>query len=134
IRAAELPHQGPGQNPGLCLFVGTLRPMDPSGATLPAIPTNPDWSTLTGEFVCPLCEYNLRGLTNPRCPECGYAFDWPDVLEADRRRHPYLFEHYPRRNLWSFFRTLRGSLLPSGFWEKLKATHAINPRRLFIYW
>jgi hypothetical protein len=20
---------------------------------------------------CPLCEYNLRGLTSPRCPECG---------------------------------------------------------------
>jgi hypothetical protein len=22
---------------------------------------------------CPLCQYNLRGLTSPRCPECGQA-------------------------------------------------------------
>jgi hypothetical protein len=23
------------------------------------------------DVVCPLCSYNLRGLTHPRCPECG---------------------------------------------------------------
>ena len=23
------------------------------------------------DVACPLCEYNLRGLTVPRCPECG---------------------------------------------------------------
>src|SRR5436309_13433704 len=22
---------------------------------------------------CPLCQYNLRGLTVPRCPECGHG-------------------------------------------------------------
>jgi hypothetical protein len=25
----------------------------------------------THDAVCPLCRYNLRGLTVPRCPECG---------------------------------------------------------------
>jgi hypothetical protein len=27
---------------------------------------------------CPKCEYNLTGLIEPRCPECGAAFDWSD--------------------------------------------------------
>jgi hypothetical protein len=25
------------------------------------------------DVYCPLCEYNIRGLTTPRCPECGQA-------------------------------------------------------------
>ena len=25
------------------------------------------------DTACPLCEYNIRGLTTPRCPECGQA-------------------------------------------------------------
>jgi hypothetical protein len=25
------------------------------------------------DVECPLCQYNLRGLTVPRCPECGHA-------------------------------------------------------------
>ena len=24
------------------------------------------------DVPCPLCAYNLRGLTSPRCPECGH--------------------------------------------------------------
>ncbi|MFQ5805545.1 MAG: hypothetical protein ACE5I3_03735 [Phycisphaerae bacterium] len=31
---------------------------------------------------CPGCEYNLTGLTEPRCPECGAAFDWDEVRRA----------------------------------------------------
>jgi len=23
------------------------------------------------DAACPLCAYNIRGLTTPRCPECG---------------------------------------------------------------
>jgi len=25
------------------------------------------------DAACPLCSYNIRGLTTPRCPECGQA-------------------------------------------------------------
>ena len=28
---------------------------------------------------CPECQYNLTGLTESRCPECGTVFDWQDV-------------------------------------------------------
>jgi hypothetical protein len=27
------------------------------------------------DLPCPRCRYNLRGLTTPRCPECGLSFD-----------------------------------------------------------
>lgn len=35
---------------------------------LPAVPADQD-------AFCTHCQYNLRGLTEPRCPECGRPFD-----------------------------------------------------------
>jgi hypothetical protein len=61
-------------------------------------PESPDWDTIPHEVHCPLCEYNLRGIRDPRCPECGYRFEWPDMLSPRRADHPYLFEHHPERN------------------------------------
>ena len=49
----------------------------------------------TDDALCPLCQYNLRGLQEPRCPECGYRFTWEEVLDPSRRLHPYLYEHRP---------------------------------------
>jgi len=87
-----------------------------------------------GDIVCPLCEYNLRGLTEPRCPECGYRCTWAELLHPDRYRHPYLFEDHPRRNVVSFIRTFVGSFFPQRFWASLKPSHAPKPRRLALYW
>jgi hypothetical protein len=92
----------------------------------------PDWSTLGRELTCPLCDYNLRGLSEPRCPECGFKFQWRELL--DTSKHPYLFEHHRHRRAWSFFRTLSGGLLPRRFWRKLRPSHEINRRRLIQYW
>lgn len=100
----------------------------------PATSITPDWTTQAEEIHCPLCEYNLRGLTAPRCPECGYAFDWPDLLDPSRRKHPYLFEHHPERNVWSFFATLLGGLRPFKFWRTLRPSMPSRPRRLVVYW
>ena len=96
-------------------------------------PITPDWSALPDEILCPLCRYNLRGLVEPRCPECGYSFDWSEVLDPNRRLHPYLFEHHPERNVWSFFRTLVGGLRPWRFWSTLHPAQPADARRLTLY-
>jgi hypothetical protein len=40
--------------------------------------------------VCPLCGYNLAGLREARCPECGSAFTLEQLLTAQptRETHP----------------------------------------------
>lgn len=92
-----------------------------------------DWSNITTTVQCPLCLYNLRGLNDPRCPECGCRFEWAEVLDP-RRSHPYIFEHHPNRKTWSFFRTLWGGLRARRFWTTLRPSHAVMPRRLMSYW
>ena len=92
------------------------------------------WDTSAQDIPCPLCGYNLRGLTEPRCPECGYRFAWPDLLDPARLPHPYLFEHHPRRNVRSFLRTYGLALLPRRFWRSVQPIHAVRVRRLMTYW
>lgn len=94
----------------------------------------PDWDTISHDVTCPLCGYNLRGLTDPRCPECGARFDWPDVIDPQKRLHPYLFEHHPERNVRSFVQTLVGTLRPARFWSSLSSTQPLRPRRMRVYW
>ena len=94
----------------------------------------PDWDRVEAEIICPLCEYNLRGLAEPRCPECGYAFVWDEMLHPTRRLHPYLFEHHPVRRLWSLRRTLVGGLYARRFWRSLDPRQPSYPGRLLLYW
>ena len=96
--------------------------------------TAPDWSMLAGDVACPLCDYNLRGLSVPRCPECGYAFAWPDLFDPTRRRHPWLFEHHPERNVRSFVRTWLNNLWPPRLWKSLNPAQRSRPVRLVVYW
>jgi hypothetical protein len=84
--------------------------------------------------LCPLCTYDLRGLIEPRCPECGYRFVWAELLDQKRNTHPYLFEHHPRNNVWSFVRTAIGGLNPIRFWRTLRPQMTVRPGRLFAYW
>jgi hypothetical protein len=93
----------------------------------------PDWSVTAETVQCPLCDYNLRGLTQPLCPECGYTFAWPDLLDPRRRRHQYLFEHNPRRNLASFAKTITRKFRPGRFWKTLYPSQPVNTRRLITY-
>jgi len=100
----------------------------------PAETSPPDWSRIDGDVVCPMCEYNLRGLTEPRCPECGYPFEWPEILDPNRQHHRYLFEHHPERRAWSFAKTLMGALLPRRLWRSLHPSQPSHPKRLILYW
>src|SRR2546423_6680353 len=95
---------------------------------------SPSWETQRLEITCPMCEYNLRGLTEPRCPECGYRFAWEDLQDVTRQAHPYLFEHHPERNFKSFWQTARGGLRPLSFWRELHPAMPSKPRRLITYW
>ena len=101
-------------------------PADPSAA--------PDWSATSGDVRCPLCDYDLRGLSEPRCPECGYRFTWAELSDPARKRHRYLFEHHPRRNVWSFVRTMLGGLRPRRFWSSLRPSQPSRRGRLVVYW
>jgi hypothetical protein len=83
---------------------------------------------------CPLCTYDLRATTEPRCPECGYAFDLDEIRNPARRLHPYAFEHHPERNVSSFVQTLLAGLRPKRFWRTMYPTQPSRPRRLVLYW
>ena len=37
---------------------------------------------------CPGCGYNLRGVTQPKCPECGHGFDADMLLSKAGRTDP----------------------------------------------
>jgi hypothetical protein len=90
-------------------------------------------ATVEQDLPCPLCEYDLRGLTECRCPECGYTFNWDELRDPKRRRHPYLFEHHPERNFWSAARTFLGGLRPHRFWSGVFPTQPSRPKRLIAY-
>src|SRR5438477_10336608 len=89
---------------------------------------------LDDKLLCPLCDYDLRGLIEPRCPECGYRFEWAELRDPTRRLHPYLFEHHPERNVRALIRTFRTSLRPWRFWSQLFPTQAPRRRRMIVYW
>src|SRR5438552_2015268 len=82
---------------------------------------------------CPLCGYDLRGLSQPRCPECGSRFEWAELRDPAKKLHPYLFEHHPERNVSSFVQTFLGGLRPGKFWATLLPIQPSRPKRLILY-
>src|SRR5689334_19280249 len=107
---------------------GPPSPPDPPAATRTAAAPSlnpdaaPDWDAIPEEGGCPLCEYILRGLSEPRCPECVYRFIWPELFDPALKAHPYLFEHNLRRPVRSFVRTMVGGLRPQKLWSSLRPT------------
>lgn len=81
---------------------------------------SPDWSKIDFDLLCPRCDYNLRTLKRPRCPECGLEFDWRIALEKTTVGSGLLFEHaYRKRPLVSWLATVWWSLWPSQVWRRV---------------
>lgn len=94
----------------------------------------PAWDRITDDVRCPLCDYNLRGLPQPRCPECGGRFTWEELLARASAGHPYLFEGHPESNVRSYLRTAWEAMRPRRFWTGLRPALPIRPGRLVVYW
>ncbi len=94
----------------------------------------PEWDQIAQDVRCPLCEYNLRGLPHPRCPECGGRFTWRELFEMAAAGHPYLFELHPESNVRSYLRTALGAMRPRRFWTAVSPTLVIRQDRLVAYW
>lgn len=102
--------------------------------SMPPAVAAPDWQTVTDDVECVRCGYNLRGLAQPRCPECGLEFEWADLFDPARRRHPYLFEHQAQHGRFgAFFRTAVGALNPWRFWRTITIQQPCHGRRLWLY-
>ena len=85
-------------------------------------------------LTCPLCDYDLRGLTEPRCPECGFAFTWAELADDQRNAHRYLFEHARQHRLRAFWRTYWRTCRPRRFWREVTPANGVNVSRLVVYW
>ncbi len=92
-----------------------------------------NWDQVEDGILCPLCAYNLRGLEEPRCPECGSRYTWSDLFDPARRLHPFLYEHHPEMGFRAFWRTLAAGLRPGRFWRRLHPVQPCHGRRLFRY-
>ena len=89
----------------------------------------PDWEKVTLDLPCPRCGYNLRMLTIARCPECGLAFRWREILEAVDAKTTtggfFEFE-WRRRPIGAFFYTAAQCLMPWSLWRRMPL--AATPR------
>ncbi len=105
----------------------------PSAVPLLQSDGQPAWDLITFEVRCSKCDYNLRMLTQSRCPECGLEFHWPDVLERSQNRSAFLFEHWWRQRPFSSLgRTLYATLRPRRFWSSVSIHDRIHPRPLIF--
>jgi uncharacterized membrane protein len=76
------------------------------------------------DINCPQCGYNLRGLTEHLCPECGNTFDPHAVLLAHRDNQPPLPLAWVVRTMYRH---------PLAFWEMEQVQRSQGPRRLQIF-
>ncbi len=74
-----------------------------------------------GKIRCGHCSYELRGLTKPRCPECGTGFDrrWLTTtgFPSNTDDHGYSLSEYER-----FKPDENGERLPQRLTERISAT------------
>jgi hypothetical protein len=82
---------------------------------------------------CPLCGYDLRGLTSPRCPECGHEYDIEAIRSAKHHGIGWLVETERQHPFRAAVRTSFRSLLPLsfvGFWKRFPPAAPLVASRL----
>lgn len=93
----------------------------------------PIWDAIEFDVLCSRCDYNLRMLPKPRCPECGLEFDWDIVLNEAAWKSDFLFEHHwHTRPIHSWLKTMRHSLRPIKFWKSVSIHDRIHPGPLWF--
>jgi hypothetical protein len=93
----------------------------------------PDWDAIAFDVFCSRCEYNLRGLIQPRCPECGLEFNWVDALDWKSRAHDYLFEYnWRRKPVRSWLQTVWRSFRPRRFWTEVSLHDRVHAGPLWF--
>ncbi len=94
----------------------------------------PNWSAIEFDLLCSRCDYNLRTLTLPRCPECGLTFDWVEAIESTRRHSVILFEHAWRvRPIRSWLATTWACLWPTSFWQRVSIHERVRVSPLLFF-
>lgn len=107
---------------------------NPDQIRIPLAPEgSPDWKIFQTDIECPICSYNLRGLVNPRCPECGYPFQWAEMRPIANPWLSRVFEFTSKRIFRSFLFTVAQSLLAPRFFTRLTASHPLRKSRLAVY-
>ncbi|MFN7020008.1 MAG: hypothetical protein ACK4WH_01605 [Phycisphaerales bacterium] len=89
---------------------------------------------------CPRCGYDQSGLRaswegGDRCPlrgvcsECGFEFDWGRVLNSEKYKLPWLYEHAPGRRpmVRRAWRTWQRVILPWRFWRESDGVRLDTP-------
>ncbi len=92
---------------------------------------------------CPRCGYDLEGIRatwKDSCPlggvcsECGYEFEWANLLRKDRQEVRWLYDN--ARRWWSFRRavqTLVMTIWPMAFWKRVPLHTRLSPVR-WVLW
>lgn len=111
------------------------RGTDLSAADLDALLINgaPDWERLPFDLCCPRCGYNLRGLPQTRCPECGLKFQWRPMLQRRLAGGDFLFEHCWRwQPIRSWLRTLLATFAPRRYWTRVTLYDPVRSGPLLV--
>lgn len=90
---------------------------------------------------CPRCGYDVTGTMSlwtescpleGRCTECGYEYQWAEVLGSMRRVPAWFFETAQRRLIRSAISTSVRTLAPWWFWRKVPLHAPCSSLRLFV--
>ncbi len=97
-----------------------------------ARPSHEECERIEENARCPICDYRLQGLSEPRCPECGESFEWDDLRRPLFRCHRYLYEDQDgvRSSFSRACLTYLAAHFPARFWQSIVRERPIRRDRL----